>query len=97
MTDLHERLLARLDDLSGWTIGDDGMAGPVNFARDYGQAVGALRAVVERHTPGEIVTIGDKGKVVATRPWCPWCRTSSPCEETKAIARALGVEIEETP
>lgn len=89
MSTLHERLLAKLTDLDGWTIGDEGMAGPVNFARDYGRAVGALRAVVELHKPEGI--------------FCAVCfnaieeSVSAPCPTVEVIARALGVEIGETP
>lgn len=79
---LHEKLLAATVGLPAFT--------PLTVT-NVNRPINALRAVVELHKPGEIVTIGDKGKVVATRLWCPRCRTSSPCEEINVIAEQLDV------
>lgn len=83
MSTLHERLLAWLGPKSG----DDGAG-----------TWGALRAVVELHSTHE-------GRCTECVEWCECTDASTcehgnvaePCHTKRRIARALGVEIEETP
>lgn len=79
---LHEQLLARCDDEV------DLVLSPQPYAA-------ALRAVVELHAPEPLYTLDQQNKRHLRGYRCKKCMRSYPCEDTRAVASALGVETAE--
>lgn len=79
MSDLYERLLAEVESL------EDAIPQP-------GGTCEALRAVLELHKPTE--RTWSWGAVDIECDGCAHDAPSWPCETVRAIARALGVEVD---
>lgn len=86
MSTLHERLLAEIGDLTRH------LTGCVSCSTCEAAALGhAVRAVVELHSPIQLVLAGTPDQFIR----CPLCPGG--CDTATAIADALGVEIGDTP